>query len=106
MTPEELKNLAEQCVLYYQGRPSNKGYELSNRLTIEAYAKMTLKWLSERYCLVEKSKVKEIYDNHIGNIKSGCFEYLAPQVENYMQACYRSALQKIFGKELFKEEDK
>lgn len=67
MTEEEIKKLAEECALYYQGRPSNKGYELSNRLTIESYANMVLKWLSSKFCIVEKEKARElqqmVFDN-------------------------------------------
>lgn len=61
MSEEEIKDLAEQCSLYYQGRPTKRGYELSNRLTIESYALMTFKWLSERYEIVAKEKVREEY---------------------------------------------
>ena len=46
--------------MYYQGRPSNKGYELSNRLTIEGYAKMVLKWLSDKFCIVEKDQARRL----------------------------------------------
>ena len=62
MTEEDIRKLSEECALYYQGRPSNKGYELSNRLTIEGYAKMVLKWLSDKFCIAEKEKVKNFLE--------------------------------------------
>ena len=110
MTEEEIKKLSAE---YAEAVCPIEDYdELDDPLRetdiqiCEYDAKSVLTWLSERFCIVEKSKVKEVYANHIDNIKSSCFEYLAPQVENYMQACYRSALQKLFGKSLFEEENK
>lgn len=101
MTDEEIKKLSEDCALFYQGRPSNKGYELSNRLTIESYANMVLKWLSGKFCIVPKSKLQEIYHQlklELGD--GGCSEY---QDDINMEK--ESLLKDIFGKSLF-EEDK
>ncbi|MBD5381973.1 hypothetical protein [Clavibacter sp.] len=60
MTSEDIHKLAEECSLYYQGRPAKRGYELSNRLTIESYALMTLGWLSKDYFIVPKDRVEKI----------------------------------------------
>ena len=71
MTDEDIRKLSKECALYYQGRPSNKGYELSNRLTIESYALMTLRWLTDKFCIVEKDKARELARLTLEN---GCSE--------------------------------
>lgn len=104
MTDEQIKKLAEECSLYYQCRPSNKGYELSNRLTIESYALMTLKWLSERYCIVPKEQVKDTYNNFADKLTDRF--HLTAQERAIAHASIASALVHIFGKDMFEEEGK
>ncbi len=62
MTEEEINKLAEDCSYHYQGRPVLRGYELSNRLTIQSYAAMAFKWLLKDYCIVPKDVVRAIYN--------------------------------------------
>ena len=100
MTEEDIRKLSEECALYYQGRPSHKGYELSNRLTIEGYAKMALKWLSEKFCIVEKEKIKALYSkmeldgNHVDSDNDWAIYEAMDELE------------KIFGSELFNDTEK
>jgi len=50
----------------------------------------------------QKEAIKKLYITHIDRIKK-CFHYLPSDVENYIQAGYRSTLIILFGKEFFKE---
>lgn len=99
MTDEEIKKLAEECSLYYQGRPAKRGYELSNRLTIESYALMTIKWLSERYCIVDRGVLKERYkESELQSMSNSRIDMVSGTSRMIL-------LESIFGKDMF-EEDK
>ena len=88
--------------MYYQGKTANKGNELSNRLTIEGYALMILKWLSKDHCIVPKKRVKDYYKGHQRQLSMPSND---PR-DAYEQKDSKSqilALENIFGKEIFKE---
>lgn len=97
MTPEEIKKLSEECALHYQGRPANEGYELSNRLTIESYALMTLKWLLKDYAIVPKSKVRGEYTDAVAE---GNHAHVKHQIQSRTRL---RTLESIFGKDMFEE---
>lgn len=103
MTDEEIKKISTE---YAESNIPNGIDEEYARCVVfhdsEMFGKF-LQWLSKNYCLVEKSKVKEVYDNHIDRIKGGSV-YINPQIETYMRASLASAMWRLFGKDMFEEE--
>ena len=106
MTDEVIRKLSEECALYYQGRPSNKGYELSNRLTIESYALMTLRWLSDKFCIVEKELIRKEYakaqKTHDIYTSATCINEMESRAIDHAEG-RMCELNTLFGKEFFNE---
>ena len=104
-TPEEIKKIAKEYgksvtdnVSYNAYSDPNKRREIAAKSG--AYqARMVLEWLSKDYCIVPKSKVREIYHQiklELGD--GGCSEY---QDDINMEK--EDLLKSLFGKSLFEE---
>lgn len=97
-TPEEIKSIAREyarctCIGTFdaQQRAEDEKVEYDFALPV-------LEWLCERYCLVEKSEVKERYDESKLRSKSGLkFDIITGNSRV-------SLLESLFGKSLFEEE--
>lgn len=106
MTPEEIKKIA-----YYICERRHKEEETSENTTfifpIDIYADIVSK-LSERYCIVPKSKVKEEYDFWFQHLPKKC--NLAKIVQNDPDTARMwgkiEVLDELFGKDMFEEEGK
>ena len=103
-TPEEIKKIAEEYgksvtdnVSYNAYSDPNKRREIAAKSG--AYqARMVLEWLSKDYCIVPKSKVKEVmeYPQRHTELIQGTMHFQVIGI--------KKALIDIFGKSLFEEE--
>lgn len=94
-TPTEIKRLAEEYAELTDGSPADKAYI---RVITQCFAE----WLSKTYCIVPKSKIKEIYDCYKQHkqvtSKKGLHEAMLIARGSI------SAMHDIFGKSLFNKE--
>lgn len=94
LTPEEIKKIAKKFA-----EEMSNGDVVVPHIDFRhwAYAYEVLQWLSKDYCIVPKSKVKEKYALY----KMGYTECEGLELGYVMDA-----LEDIFGKSLFEEEEK
>ena len=103
MTDEEIKKLAEQYgknvtdkLDYDMSDTPDSDYKLEVACTTFA-AEPVIKWLSERFCIVPKSKVKECYGfTQLEGIQQHEVVVAADAVAQTMKS--------LFGKEMFEED--
>ena len=93
MTDEDIRKLAEQYAELTDGSPADKAY-------IRAIAQCFTEWLSKKFCIVEKEKVRalyskmELYGNHVDSDNDLAVYEAMDELEN------------LFGKELFNDTEK
>ena len=100
MTDEEIKRMARLFA-----EETSNGDALDPHIDFaEEYAIEVLRWLSGRYCIVPKSKVKELYDCYCQHEQT-C---KAKDLHNATLIAIGSqaTMVDIFGKSLFEEEGK
>lgn len=105
-TPEEIKKIASEygeseanCFDY--DMYSNPDFRHKLKAKSEANkAKAVLEWLSRDYCIVPKSKVKEMYEKSKTMIRSNSI------IDQDCGIVRNSLMDYLFGKSLFEDEQK
>ena len=91
-TPEEVKKMALRYALEKSEGEAYDPFE-------EEYAAEVLQWLSKDFCIVPKSKVKELHTRNAKIITQSDDRVLNAYSEGVM-----TAIERLFGKSLFEEE--
>ena len=93
MTDEEIRKLARSAA-----EEMYKGYKEKNIALMEEEFKMLISFILKEHCIVEKEKVKQLYDKIDSSSNDGDTEYAAFVALRDMT--------EIFGKEMFEENKK
>ena len=96
MTENQIKAIAEEYVKWVSNNP--KDWEYLPRVTD---AKAVLTFLNKKYCIVEREKVMESYNQSKRNIEV----YSDSDVIRHANCGAISAITQLFGKEMFNQNE-